>query len=131
MGMFDEIECFASLPDGWEPKSLFQTNDLNNLLEIYTISSDGILDLEGHTVPFTGKIEMYASNVVVVAPEGWCTKNDEPYYSREYVATFEEGKLTQPIELLSSSDGNESYTSKPHLTIAEHREIFRKKHFKE
>ena len=44
MGMFDEIICEHPLPDGFDARGvLFQTKDLDNLLERYTITPDGRL----------------------------------------------------------------------------------------
>lgn len=43
MGMFDNIKCEYSLSDPEMQDSLFQTKDLNNLLDNYTITEDGLL----------------------------------------------------------------------------------------
>ena len=44
MGMFDHIVCELDLPDGFDPSGIeFQTKDLGNQLDTYTISSEGRL----------------------------------------------------------------------------------------
>lgn len=44
MGMFDYINCEYNLPDGFDSSGIeFQTKDLGNQLDTYTISADGRL----------------------------------------------------------------------------------------
>jgi hypothetical protein len=43
MGMFDTIKCYYPLPDERLQKEEFQTKDLENLLNDYTITEDGLL----------------------------------------------------------------------------------------
>jgi hypothetical protein len=147
MGMFDELVCDYPLPDGFDAsKIVFQTKDLDNLFDVYTIEADGALWLTqkstwGHDkedvaeapefVPFSGDIIFYSSNLSSSGPEGYTTVGDEPYWSREYQAIFNDGKLLIPIKLLDSRDGSPRW-EKPtkHLTRTEFLEIYRKKYGK-
>jgi len=45
MGMFDELRCEFPLPDPIVQDEIFQTKDLERLLDRYTITSDGRLIL--------------------------------------------------------------------------------------
>jgi hypothetical protein len=105
MGMFDNIKCEHPLPDGFDDNlKRFQTKSLDCELATYTITKDGklVCDVAGQygtergEVPnFTGEIEFYTSN--------WCgsgagyimTDDDQPYWSRTYVAKFVNGKLIE------------------------------------
>lgn len=66
MGMFDEVRCYATLPDEGDTSTTFQTKSLDCELATYIITSDGRLTKREHdadsTEPsdFTGQIDFYS-----------------------------------------------------------------------
>jgi hypothetical protein len=111
MGMFDDITCLAALPDEPVNDRNFQTKDLENLLDHYTITEDGKLlvdvfklhvrtDAEKERYkqetgykfapPFRreekGRVEIdYHGRIVFYGGDPW----------REYEAKFTDGRLVE------------------------------------
>ncbi len=97
MGMFDYIVCRYPLP-GKAPSfikkgHMFQTKDLECLLETYIISSNGRLS---HS-DFSGKINFYTSNIAG-AGAGIYTSTGENAESVDYEAIFKDGYLISITE---------------------------------
>lgn len=104
MGMYDNIECLAPLPDGFagtEPR--FQTKSLDCELATYCITADGRLVYVGGgyldqptgevVPPFHGTIEFYASNWSGTGDGIFATHDDAPLWSKTYRAYFTAGHL--------------------------------------
>lgn len=66
MGMFDSVECEYPLPDPEAQHIWFQTKDLNNLMDNYTITREGRLILHLWDYEETPKAERRYPD----APEG-------------------------------------------------------------
>jgi hypothetical protein len=138
MGMFDEILCEHVLPDRYDPgDTLFQTKDLDNAFQRYTITHDGrliahrvryepepedrhhwlgslkTLQVGDEEVPFHGDIRMYRSNIGTAGPEGIAALDDARVERREYVVRFTNGR----VEWIRGGLLDES--DRPHLTRAE------------
>jgi hypothetical protein len=93
MGMFDHVECRYPLPENVPAGELFQTKDLANLMLEYMITEDGRLEEKSGTEDlneFTGKIEIYWSNIVASGP-GLYTRSGEDAHVLEYAITFVDG----------------------------------------
>lgn len=81
MGLFDYVTCHMPLPEPAPPPGTeFQTKDLGEMMERYTITADGYLIHHPYTLdkgervtlpeveyPFHGDVEIYASR----GPECW------------------------------------------------------------
>ena len=129
MSMYDNIRCEYKLPDEEMQEKEFQTKDLDNFLEDYTITSDGTLI--HHTKnyeyvpeeerPYYGKEEWQTKPVVRLmgiikaTPSGdevvnyngaltFYTFKPEAGSLIYYTASFEDGKL---IELIRQHDNAE------------------------
>jgi len=84
MGLYDEINCNYPLPESenikWPSGQHFQTKSLDSMLNIFTITPEGILqDQKGERVYFTGEIEFYDS------PLGTYTNGDWAEYLAEFI----------------------------------------------
>lgn len=95
MGMFDEITCDYPLPDGFTGRLVYQTKDTDRQqLDMYTITADGFLTVDGARVDHHGRIEFYWSNVSGTNGRGgYITSDDKPARCRAYVALFDHGTL--------------------------------------
>ncbi len=94
MGLFDEIRCELSLPDGWSPGDRwFQTKSFPHpLMQRYIITSRGrLVDSQGNDLEPDGYIAFYAED----ADGRW----------REYRARFREGNLTGITAVTDPNDG--------------------------
>ena len=94
MGLFDEIRCELSLPDGWSPgERWFQTKSFPDpLMQRYIITSRGrLVDSQGNDLEPDGYIAFYAED----ADRRW----------REYRARFREGNLTEITAVTDPNDG--------------------------
>jgi hypothetical protein len=101
MGMFDYVKCLYPLPDNIPDDEAFQTKDLTNVLADYTITTDGHLKENSGNEDlshFTGKIEMYWSNVVASGP-GLYTRDGEDAHFLEYAVTFVDGTVARVDQL--------------------------------
>lgn len=56
-------------------------------------------------VDYTGEVEFYYSNIAAMGPEGFSTRNDEPYEARTYTAVFEKGVLIKLKKEAGRADG--------------------------
>lgn len=97
MGLFDEIVCEYPLPDGWVPPAgtVFQTKDTEDqYLSRFTLAADGKLRAaNGAVLAHHGSLEFYTSNWAGFAHWGMMTSDDEPYWTAEYVALYDHGRL--------------------------------------
>lgn len=102
MGLFDYLRCEHPLPDGFEGDLQYQTKDTPaQYLEDYRITLDGTLMYEpsgmlktpAGPIDFHGALEFYATNVCGTAQWGVITDDDDPPFSREYVALYDHGTL--------------------------------------
>ena len=121
--MFDEVTCDYALPDAFEARGvLFQTKELGNSLDRYTITSDG--RLIAHRVPYeevpeeerpyygtpewsTSSLRQFFGSMraVPVGDEGimfhgdvrlykgFATVDDAPVDIREYIVRFTNGRV--------------------------------------
>jgi len=125
MGMFDQIICNYPLPGKApafiEPDHIFQTKDLDNFMDTYIISEDGLLkkthnehmkyeyededededesntNTANENEDYTGSISFYTSNICAMG-SGTYTRNGEDYESVTYKAVFINGKVTSIVE---------------------------------
>lgn len=118
MGMYDEIKCEYPLPDEDLQNEGFQTKDLENFMEQYTITKDGFLVLHKKTYEFVPEEERpyygtkdWENNPIVrvfgsfksthTCDEHVEYDGDLMFYTIrlntdefvDYVATFDKGKL--------------------------------------
>ena len=106
MGMFDTIRCHVAMP---EPDDVscdvdfnsitYQTRSLDQLMENYRITGDGVLEIEKGITILSSK---HGSDGRFVEVGNTCSiefyATDEGY-SIKYIAVFDEGKMTE-IELI-------------------------------
>ena len=106
MGMFDTIRCDVAMP---EPDDVscdvdfnsitYQTRSLDQLMENYRITGDGVLEIEKGSTILSSK---HGSDGRFVEVGNTCSiefyATDEGY-SIKYIAVFDEGKMTE-IELI-------------------------------
>lgn len=114
MGVFDYIVCKYPLPDGFQlpvNEDPFQTKDTPlQQLVTYTITTDGhLLDPDGSLEVYTGTINFYSSNWSSFFSDGFITKDDDPPCSRDYTATFVDGKL---IKIVGEDTTDQVFTGK-------------------
>lgn len=117
MGMFDYIICEYPLPDGFTASDEFQSKDLDCMLSSYIITSDGRLILDNIDCHYDGTLNFYNSNTSSSGPFGFTTRNDEPYWSQEYEATFFKGQLTH----ITGGDRRVNHSDHPHIMHDEYR----------
>ena len=114
MGMYDSLFCDMPLPDGYnaDGKAVFQTKDLDSLLDEYRITAEGRLRFEKqcglsshwsepHDIEHSGIIRFYGI-------EGDVNGDDNLWVWHEYEAEFKEGKCGD-IVLVKSVTGAELY----------------------
>jgi len=92
MGMFDEVQCEAPLPDGYEgPGERFQTKSFPDPgMQRYKITSTGrLMDVLGHDLEPDGYIAFYTT--------------DEDATWREYRAHFRSGQLHEIVRVSADS----------------------------
>lgn len=92
MGMYDYLICEIDLPDGFSARHRFQTKDFECLLDLYTITKEGKLELieldyssESVKVEATRAIDYIDGTITFT--------NLQNGYWREYKATFKAGSL--------------------------------------
>lgn len=97
MGMFDEVRCDYPLPgtppEFIKPGHLFQTKDLNCLMEEYAIDAGGVISIP----EFTGTIGFYTSNICGTGA-GVFTENGEDAESVAYRGVFVGSKIVSLTE---------------------------------
>lgn len=104
MGLFDEVQCDAELPDGLQCLGvLFQTKSFPEpMLERYRITRSGrLIDSRGNDLEPDGYITIYTTAHSRAAP----TPNAE---WREYRARFVSGQL-QGIERIDDKPADPNY----------------------
>jgi hypothetical protein len=102
MGIFDTIKCHRVMPEPDDDSCeidfnslTYQTKSLNGLMDNYRITSNGFLEVERGGTSFSSK---YGSDGRFEVIEESCTiefYTTEEGYWIEYIATFNNGKMTQ------------------------------------
>ena len=106
MGTFDTIRCYVAMPEPDDDSCAvdfnsltYQTRSLDQLMENYRITGDGVLEIEKGGTILSSK---HGSDGRFVEAEKTCTIEfyamDEGYWIK-YLAVFDRGKMTE-IELI-------------------------------
>src|ERR1700690_417457 len=98
MGMYDELYCYASLPDGREPRgTCFQTKSFPDpCMCRYRITASGrFIDSDGNDLEPSGDITFYAY------PKDRAS-GDRPFEFVEYRAKFLDGNLDSIVRVRSA-----------------------------
>jgi len=107
MGLYDEVVCEYPLPDGYDATGIvFQTKDLTNELERWTITVDGdLVDAQGRRAifrihpstsfmcPFTGAVRLIYSNDLAGGGGRVCTVDNAPPQIWRYTILFQDGRV--------------------------------------
>jgi hypothetical protein len=138
MGLFDTVHCKKALPadapEFLKKSPFFQTYDLGRGMGEYTITEDGVLQVESNmmswileealkvdhkplAIPLTyrrKRIEMYASNLRGGAPRGgkyvYFTDDGSDYISVTYVVQIRNGKVSSIKEKSRSAQPARPYS---------------------
>jgi len=106
MGLFDSVICEYPIVGGlpaWIGEHAFQTNDLDCKMSTYTLDSGGRLRLNGEILDWTGRLTLYASNIVATGP-GVYTEHGEDAEAIQCVATVVHGYIADPMTCIRTSN---------------------------